>query len=74
MSKNIDQLKKENQSLRKYISLLLGEIEFSNRVAEIRSNFSNTNDAEQLCIPILERMSRLRNERVSLESELELDN
>ena len=71
MTKTIEDLEKENQDLRKYISLLLGEIEFANRVSEIRSNFG-PEDAEKLCAPILERMSRLRNERILLESELEL--
>ena len=67
----IETLRQENKKLKKYISLLLAEIEFSQRIQEIRKNYHNESDSERLVEPILRRLSRIRNERMDIESELD---
>ena len=67
----IETLRQENKKLKKYISLLLAEIEFSQRIQEIRKNYHNESASERLVEPILRRLSRIRNERMDIESELD---
>lgn len=69
----IDSLKSENKKLRTYISLVLSEIEFSKRIVEIKQNFKNSDDSEQIIVPIMDRLSKIKHEKLSLEKELNLN-
>ena len=72
MSK-IESLKSENQKLRSYISLVFSEIEFKTRVNEIKQNFKNSPDSEQIIVPILDRIDKINSEKSILEKELNLN-
>lgn len=69
---DIDSLKKENDDLRKFISLVLAEIELIERVGEIRQNFVNSPDSERIIMPIMERISKIKEERHVLQLDLDL--
>ncbi|AFS80456.1 hypothetical protein NKOR_02810 [Candidatus Nitrosopumilus koreensis AR1] len=69
---DISSVKLENQKLREYISLITAELELSQRVAEIKQNFANSPDSERIIRPILDRISKLQSEKLSLEKELNL--
>ncbi|MSV33604.1 MAG: hypothetical protein EXS76_02630 [Nitrosarchaeum sp.] len=60
---DMEYLRKENQNLRKYVSLVLAEMELIQRVGEIKQNFLNSDDSERIITPILERISRIKSER-----------
>ncbi len=64
---NMESLIKENQNLRKYISLVLSEMELIQRVGEIKQIFLNSDDSERIITPILERISRIKSERSDLQ-------
>lgn len=66
----IESLKSENQKLRNYISLVLSEIELTQRVSEIKRNFVNSPDSKRIIIPILDRISKIKSEKLLLEQEL----
>ena len=66
-------LKSENQKLRNYISLIYAEIELTQRVIEIKENFVNSPDSKRLITPILNRISKIKSEKISLEQELHLN-
>jgi len=68
----IKSLKLEIQKLRNYISLEESEIEFTNRVDEIKQNFQNSPDLERLIVPILDRIEKIKSEKLSIASELNL--
>ncbi len=69
----IEFLKSENQKLRNFISLVLAEIELIQRVSEIKENFENSPDSERIITPILNRISKIKSEKQSLERELHLN-
>ncbi len=69
----IESLKLENQKLRNYILLEVTEIEFKNRVDEIKQNFQNSADLERLIVPILDRIEKIKSEKLSIASELNLN-
>ncbi len=69
----IESLKLENQKLRNYISLGISEIEFKNRVDEIKQNFQNSPDLEKLIVPILDRIERIKSEKLTIATELNLN-
>lgn len=69
----LDSLKSENQKLRNYISLISAEIELSQRLSEIKQNFADSPDSKRLTVPILNRISKIRFEKESLENELHLN-
>ena len=69
---DIESLRKENQNLRKCISLVLAEIELIQRVDEIKQFFLNSDDSERILQPILKRISRIKSERSDLQSSLSL--
>jgi len=69
----LDSLKSENQKLRNYISLISAEIELSQRLFEIKQNFANSPDSKRLTMPILDRISKIRLEKESIENELNLN-
>lgn len=68
----MESLIKENQNLRKYISLVLSEMELIQRVGEIKQIFLNSDDSERIITPILERISRIKSERSDLQSGLSM--
>ena len=72
-SSELDSVKSENQKLRNYISLVYAEIELSQRLFEIKENFSNSSDSERITVPILNRISKIKSEKQSLENELNLN-
>ena len=69
----IESLKSENQKLRNYISLVLSEIELTQRVSEIQQNFVNSLDSKLIIMPILDRISKIKSEKLLLEHELHLN-
>lgn len=68
----LDSVKSENQKLRNYISLVCAEIELSQRLYELKQNFTNSLDFERIAAPILDRISKLELEKDVLENELKL--
>ena len=68
----METLKLENKKLRNYISLILAEIELTKRIHEIKENFANTDDSERIILPILERVSKIKSEKLSLDQELNI--
>ena len=69
----IESLKLEIQKLRNYILLEESEIEFKNRVDEIKQNFQNSPDLEKLIVPILNRIKKIQSEKSSIASKLKLN-
>ncbi len=72
-SSDLEFLKIENQKLRNYIILIQSEIEFTQRVDEIKLNFTKSSDSERIIMPILDRISKIQFEKTSLEKELNLN-
>jgi len=72
MSTEIDSVKSENLKLRNYISLVYAEIELSQRLSEIKQNFTHSPDSERIIVPILERLSKIESEKESLAIDLKL--
>ncbi|MBI1662557.1 MAG: hypothetical protein IS860_03495 [Nitrosopumilus sp.] len=72
MSK-IDSIKSENQKLREYISLINVELELSQRVTEIKQNYTNSPSSKRIIPPILNRISKIKSEKLSLAKELNLN-
>jgi predicted nucleic acid-binding Zn-ribbon protein len=70
---DIESLKSENQKLREYISLISSEIEFNDRVHEIKQNFKDSPDLERIIVPILDRINKIKSEKSSLATELNLN-
>ncbi len=69
----IESLKSENQKLRNYILLVLSEIELTQRVTEIKQNFVNSPDSKRIITPILDRISKIKSEKLLLEHELHIN-
>ena len=69
---DIESLKSENQKLREYISLISSEIEFNDRIHEIKQNFKDSPDLERIIVPILDRIDKIKSEKSSLATELNL--
>ena len=70
---DIESLKSENQKLRNYLSLVLAEIELTQRVSEIKQKFVNSPDSERIIDPILERISKIKSEKLFLEQKMHLN-
>lgn len=70
---DVESLKSENQKLREYISLISSEIEFVDRVNEIKKNYKDSSDLERIITPILDRIDKIQSEKSSLASELHLN-
>ena len=62
----------ENFEFIDYQSLVAAEIELIQRVFEIRQNFTNSSDSERLVEPILQRISRIKSEKLIFEQEFNL--
>jgi len=69
----VESLKSENLKLRNYISLVLAEIELTQRIVEIKQNFANSPDSERIIVPISNRISKIKSEKKALENELNLN-
>ena len=65
-------LKSENLKLRNYISLVLAENQLTQRIFEIKQNFTNSRESERIIMPISDRISKIRSEKQILENELNL--
>jgi hypothetical protein len=68
----IDSLKSENLKLRNYVSLVLAENQLTQRIFEIKQNFTNSRESERIIMPISDRISKIRSEKQILENELNL--
>jgi hypothetical protein len=66
----IESLKSENQKLRNYISLVFAELELKQRIGEIKQNFVNSSDSERIIVPILNKISKIKSEKLTLEQEM----
>ncbi len=66
-------LRSENQKLRNYISLVFAEIELTQRISEIEQNFANSPDSERIITPILDRIAKIKSEKLLLEEKLNLN-
>ena len=55
-----------------YKSLVSAEIELIQRVFEIRQIFLNSSDSERIVEPILQRISKIRSEKLILEKKFNL--
>jgi hypothetical protein len=55
-----------------YKSLVTAELELIQRVFEIRQNFLNFSDSERLVEPILQRISKIKSEKLFLEKKFNL--
>ena len=55
-----------------YKSLVGAELELIQRVFEIRQNFLNSSDSELLVEPILQRISKIKTEKLYLEKKFNL--
>ena len=69
----IEILKIENKKLRSYISLVLAENELLQRIYEIRENFTNSSDSQHFIVPILDRVTKIKSEKMMLQKELNLN-
>ena len=65
-------LKSENLKLRNYISLISAEIQLTQRIFEIKQNFTNPAESERITMPISDRLSKIKSEKQVLENELNL--
>jgi hypothetical protein len=68
----IESLKSENQKLRNYISLVFAQLELTQRIGEIKQNFVNSSDSERIIVPILNKISKIKSEKLTLEQEMHL--
>jgi len=55
-----------------YKSLISTEIELIQRVFEIRQNFTNSSDSERIVEPILQRISKIKSEKLIFEQKFNL--
>jgi len=70
-SKN-NYIQSENFELNHYKSLVSAELELIQRVLEIRQNFSNVSDSDRLVEPILQRISKIKSEKLTFEQKFNL--
>jgi len=62
----------DNFEFNNYKSLVSAEIELIQRVFEIRQNFLNSSDSERLVEPILQRISKIKSEKLIFEQKFNL--
>ncbi|MDC0036321.1 hypothetical protein OAI97_02490 [Nitrosopumilus sp.] len=62
----------ENFELNHYKSLVFAELELIQRVLEIRQNFTNVSDSDRLVEPILQRISKIKSEKLTFEQKFNL--
>ena len=68
----INFLRFENEKLRQYIYLFELEIDFKQRIIEIKKNFSNSDDLSHLVNPLINRLQKITAEKIILKKELKL--
>jgi len=68
----IDSLKSENLKLWNYVSLVLAENQLTQRIFEIKQNFTASPESERIIMPISDRISKIRSEKQTLENQLNL--
>ena len=68
----INFVKLENEKLRQYIHLFELEVEFRQRIFEIKENYSNPDDANRIVNPIINRLEKIASEKTILKKELRL--
>ena len=61
-----------NFEFKNYKSLVSAELDLIQRVLEIRQNFSNCSDSERLVEPILQRISKIKFEKLIFEQKFNL--
>ena len=71
-SSDDDNSSSENFEFADYQSLVAAEIELIQRVFEIRQNFTNSSDSELLVEPILQRISKIKSEKLIFEQKFNL--
>ena len=71
-SSDDDNSSSENFEFADYQSLVAAEIELIQRVFEIRQNFTNSSDSERLVEPILQRISKIKSEKLIFEQKFNL--
>ena len=71
-SSDDDNSSSENFEFAYYQSLVAAEIELIQRVFEIRQNFTNSSDSERLVEPILQRISKIKSEKLIFEQKFNL--
>ena len=71
-SSSDDESLSENFEFANYQSLITAEIELIERVFEIRQNFTNSSDSDLLVEPILERISKIKSEKLIFEQKFNL--
>ena len=69
----IESLKSENQKLRNYISLVFAQLELTQRIGEIKQNFVNSSDSERIITPIIDKISKIKSQKLYFEKELHLN-
>jgi|TARA_Y100000758_G_scaffold287831_1_gene239463 hypothetical protein len=72
MNSSDDNASSENFEFIDYQSLVAAEIELIQRVFEIRQNFTNSSDSERLVEPILQRISKIKSEKLIFEQKFNL--
>ena len=72
MNSSDDNVSSENFEFIDYQSLVAAEIELIQRVFEIRQNFTNSSDSERLVEPILQRISKIKSEKLIFEQKFNL--
>ncbi len=72
MNSSDDNSSSENFEFIDYQSLVAAEIELIQRVFEIRQNFTNSSDSERLVEPILQRISKIKSEKLIFEQKFNL--
>jgi len=71
-SSDDDNSSSENFEFADYQSLVAAEIELIQRVFEIRQNFTNSSDSELLVEPILQKISKIKSEKLIFEQKFNL--
>ena len=66
LSKAISLSKENNPDIK------IAELELIQRVLEIRQNFSNVSDSDRLVEPILQRISKIKSEKLTFEQKFNL--
>ena len=72
MNSSDDNSSSENFEFIDYQSLVAAEIELIQRVFEIRQNFTNSSDSELLVEPILQKISKIKSEKLIFEQKFNL--
>ena len=62
----------ENFEFIDYQSLVAAEIELIQRVVDIRQNLTKSSDSERLVEPILQRISKIKSEKLIFEQQFNL--